>query len=423
MKASSIYQRQDFVTIKDPFETEKNANGPYHFSFRPNSDHSQANAFTGSKRQNNTTMMDEKLCYTTEGRIGSCILLRLCYPTSKVPQLNNLQIWTTITRRACSYAVNDGRQTHGICCLNEEIFNPPSVFVDVRTMPIIPPFDVPLSFPYPVIPYPMAVSANIKVSSKSEDPLSSPLTDMSERKLIGCGVGPAKISSHHGDRIVGGTDAVKNSWPEIVALKYAGSFFCSGTLISPNKILTAAYCARVYQPWDLYLITVELGAHTMYPDSDAPVSRRISGFSRHRSYDSTKPLNDIAIFMLKVPVIYSKTMSPICLPAAGTADTYADQDAVIIGWGSVENEQDPFVPANVLQQANLKIISNADCQTSYNDLGLGVTIEDSMICIQTPDKATCYGDNGGPLLVRSSPTAPWTQVGIITTSRCTYLLF
>ncbi|XP_057380527.1 chymotrypsin-like elastase family member 2A [Daphnia carinata] len=422
-KSGSIYQTQDLVIIKDPFEPENIVNGRHqnwmakenddaHFSFRPNFYHSQANVFTGSQRQNNTTLMDERSCYTAEGRFGSCMPLRSCYPASKLPQLSNLQVWTMITRIPCSYAVTDGRQIQGICCLNEEVFNPPSVFVEVRAMPSTPPFGVPYSFNYPVVPHPIAASAKTKASPKSENPPSSPLTEgaMAQRKLIGCGVGPAKISSHDGHRIIGGTAAVKNSWPAMVAIKYAGTFFCSGTLISPTKVLTTAYCVKVRQPWDFYLITIELGAHAMYPTSDAPVSRRISGLARHRSYNRDKVLNDIGIFMLKVPVIYTNTMSPVCLPPAGTTDTYADKNAFIVGWGSLEYNPD-LLPANVLQQVGVKIISNADCQTAYNDLQ--VTIENSVICVQT-DNPTCWGDYGGPLLVRSSPTAPWTQVGIIT---------
>lgn len=43
---------------------------------------------------------------------------------------------------------------------------------------------------------------------------------------------------------------------------------------------------------------------------------------------------------------------------------------------------------DVLQQATVKIISNADCQASYNNLG--VTIKDNMICAAAPGISSCF---------------------------------
>lgn len=45
-------------------------------------------------------------------------------------------------------------------------------------------------------------------------------------------------------RIVGGEEAVPNSWPWQVSLRVAGEHVCGGVIIKPDWILTAAHCLQ-----------------------------------------------------------------------------------------------------------------------------------------------------------------------------------
>ncbi|KAI9554696.1 hypothetical protein GHT06_019972 [Daphnia sinensis] len=398
--ASSIYQtQQDTAAFKGDIADVQ-------FPFRPSPYHAQVGNFDEAEMQSNTAVTDERSCYTTQGRSGSCMSLRSCYPTSK---LNNLETWSVIIQTPCSFIVKDGRQIHGICCPKQVAIPHSGFSKDIQITPLV-------LMPYPAIPYSavlyplMATNVASILPAETPIPPSLPLTEMPvaiESKQISCGVGPKKIPSFEENRIVGGTDAVKHSWPHAVLIKFAGVFLCSGTLISSNRVLTAAHCANFNWPWEYSRITVELGVHAVLPISDALVSRRVFMLLRHRDYNPDTMVNDIAILVLKFPVNYVKEISPVCLPAPGTTDTYVDEEAAIIGWGSLKNENGPF--PGVLQQATTKIISNADCQASYDSIG--VTIEDSMICAIVPDISSCYYDSGAPLLVKLS-TGRWIQVGI-----------
>lgn len=62
------------------------------------------------------------------------------------------------------------------------------------------------------------------------------------------------------DRIVGGQEAVKNSWPWMVQLQYMGHTSCGGTIIGDNVILTAAHCCAAYQ--DHQKISALVGQHS-----------------------------------------------------------------------------------------------------------------------------------------------------------------
>jgi chymotrypsin/suppressor of tumorigenicity protein 14 len=142
------------------------------------------------------------------------------------------------------------------------------------------------------------------------------------------------------------------------------------------------------------------------------MTRRISKIFLHRQYNaatyvschnSTKiffitihfffdyQANDIAIIVMDAPVVLSRSVAPVCLPAAATdIDTFNDQDAIILGWGggninAVDQSVSPF---DNLQQAKVSIQSNTDCK-SVGDLSRFVS--DSTICVTSTadDKFTC----------------------------------
>jgi hypothetical protein len=46
--------------------------------------------------------------------------------------------------------------------------------------------------------------------------------------------------------------------------------------------------------------------------------------------------NDIAILTLASPVTFGPTMSPVCLPSAGSTTTYEGKEAAVIGWGALK---------------------------------------------------------------------------------------
>ena len=67
--------------------------------------------------------------------------------------------------------------------------------------------------------------------------------------------------SNEGGQIVGGSEAQMNTWPWQAALDITSGqteFFCGGTLISPNKIVTAAHCLQGATG-----VTVRLGEHNL----------------------------------------------------------------------------------------------------------------------------------------------------------------
>src|SRR5262249_57178213 len=61
---------------------------------------------------------------------------------------------------------------------------------------------------------------------------------------IGSAAAGANGAVHPSPRIVGGGKANAAGWQFAVALDQKRSFICSGSLIAPTKVLTAAHCVK-----------------------------------------------------------------------------------------------------------------------------------------------------------------------------------
>jgi len=145
----------------------------------------------------------------------------------------------------------------------------------------------------------------------------------------------------------------------------------------------------------------------MGPIDPNAIKKRIRRVTRHKSFNSRTLYNDIAILTMESPVVFSDTVSPVCLPT--TSDDYTMKDAVVMGWGTIK--EGGGQPTS-LQQVTVKVQENSLCKQKYQKDSPG-TIIPSMLCAAYPGKDSCQGDSGGPLVYQESPESGWLQVGIV----------
>jgi len=102
-------------------------------------------------------------------------------------------------------------------------------------------------------------------------------------------------------RIFGGQPAEKGQFPHQVGLNIDGSFFCSGSLISKNWVLTAGHCVDNFMLW-----RVVLGALNIR-DTNEPgrVTMTVLNVIRHENYSISDLANDIGLLNLPTDVEFT----------------------------------------------------------------------------------------------------------------------
>jgi len=205
--------------------------------------------------------------------------------------------------------------------------------------------------------------------------------------------------------IIGGSETTISSAPWMVQLAYyddvtGDGYFCGGTLVAPNKVLTAAHCVSGLD-W------VKNGAVLAgTTDLDDTTTGTVAGVWRqwnHPHYNDVTVQNDIAVLTLDRPLEQQwKTL----VAAGDTASYTPGKTATVYGWGLTSGADGAELSAK-LRTVDLPVQSDATCNSAMQSvLGEDDFVEGSMFCAGTPatgtdegTKSPCNGDSGGPVIV------------------------
>ncbi|KAK3586927.1 hypothetical protein CHS0354_008524 [Potamilus streckersoni] len=217
------------------------------------------------------------------------------------------------------------------------------------------------------------------------------------------GCGKSLVTTNR-ELIVDGEPANHGAWPWHVGLEIAGTYFCGGSLISPQFVITAAHCVEKYT-YDYSSLVVLMGASNRIRPESSFIRRKVKEIISnpgHRFFEQ----NDIALLLLNESVNYTNYIQPICFPEKDDIMPLYAQ-CYTVGWGQTKWTEGY---SERLLQVKMKLWDLDKCNSSYAWNG---DVYDTFLCAgyYSGVKSICKGDSGGSLVCKDNQDT-WKLVGI-----------
>ncbi|XP_034832711.1 brachyurin-like [Maniola hyperantus] len=205
--------------------------------------------------------------------------------------------------------------------------------------------------------------------------------------------------NQNGSRIVGGWESPRHAHPYLAGLLITffnnpGTSACGSSLISSDRLVTAAHCwaggairAREF--------VVVLGSHFLFSGGTRIATNHVV---LHPGWDVNMAslVNDVAVIYLPTHVEFTPQIQPVTLPRYMLWDSFVGEMAIAAGFGKTSDSQIGVSVNSFVSHVHVQVISVAQCQRVFGTNH----VRHSTICTDGAGGiGICGGDSGGPLVV------------------------
>nr|AAQ75386.1 trypsinogen [Pediculus humanus]AAQ82537.1 trypsinogen [Pediculus humanus] len=202
--------------------------------------------------------------------------------------------------------------------------------------------------------------------------------------LVACALGASipNVQEEEG-YIVGGKNTSISEVPYLVAMLNNGNFFCGGSVVAPNLVVTAAHC--VYEQ-NHKSLAFRAGSSKANVGGVVVKAKKVHV---HPKYDDQFVDYDVAVVELQQDLEFNKNVQPVEVTKTEPTE---NTNVRVSGWGRLaENGR----LATTLQSVYVPVVDRETCDLSLKPV---VGLTPRMFCAGLEGKDSCQGDSGGPLV-------------------------
>ncbi|XP_015586809.1 uncharacterized transmembrane protein DDB_G0289901 [Cephus cinctus] len=264
---------------------------------------------------------------------------------------------------------------------------PPGIFSNLPSFPNLPNLNLPS---FPNFPNPFGGKNYDSASSNQNPTIIKPHTPGSQCGLKNKVQRPSGLSDV--DVAFG-----EIPWQAMILSTRDRKLLCSGAIVTPNAILTAAHCVDGLQPSEVSIKSGEwkLG-YELKNEEPLPFEIvKVSSIAVHPGYYPGAPSYDLAVLFLEHPVTLDQHVDTICL--GNSPQPVPGRKCIATGWGKTVLQIN--VAGALMHGIDVDVLTPEECSQRLQGAESLLDIDETLVCVKAQKQGNnmCQVDVGGPL--------------------------